>query len=79
MEISQITAQLAMLTGHLHSSGSDDEKEIEKLQSAIANAILNQDPATIKSKEFVFEKSDLFLSTNIESNRLKKSANWQAC
>ncbi len=72
MEISQITAQLAMLTGHLHSSGSDDEKDIEKLQSAIANAILNQDPATIKSKEFVFEKSDLFLSTNIESNRLKK-------
>ncbi|HPE77391.1 MAG TPA: hypothetical protein PLC80_14965 [Draconibacterium sp.] len=72
MEISQITAQLAMLTGHLHSSGSDDEKDIEKLQSAIAGAILNQDPSTIKSKEFVFEKSDLFLSTNIESNRLKK-------
>lgn len=72
MEINEITAQLAMLTGHLHSSGTDDEKHIEKLQSAIANAILNQDPATIKSKEFVFERSDLFLSTNIESNRLKK-------
>ena len=72
MEINEISAQLAMLTGHLHSSSADDEKNIEKLQAAIASAILNQDPATIKSKEFVFEKSDLFLSTNIESNRLKR-------
>ncbi len=72
MEINQITAQLAMLTGHLHSSSADDEKNLEKLQAQIAMAILNQDPATIKSKEFVFEKSDLFLSANIQSNRLKK-------
>lgn len=72
MDINQITAQLAMLTGHLHSSTADDEKDIENLQAAIARSILNQDPASIKSKEFVFERSDLFLTTGIESNRLKK-------
>ncbi len=72
MEINQITAQLAALTGFLHSSTADDEKDIEKLQDAIANAIVNQDPETIRSKEFVFERSDLFLTTNVEGNRLKK-------
>jgi hypothetical protein len=72
MEFNQISAQLALLTGHLHSSNANDEKNIEKLQAAIARSILNQDPATIKSKEFVFERSDLFLSTNVESDRLKK-------
>lgn len=76
MDINQITAQLAMLTGHLHSSTADDEKDIENLQAAIARSILNQDPASIKSKEFVFERSDLFLTTGIESNRLKKSPSW---
>jgi hypothetical protein len=72
MEINQITAQLAALTGFLHSSSADDEREIEKLQDAIANAIVNQDPATIRSKEFVFERSDLFLTTNVENKRLEK-------
>ncbi|MDO8952491.1 MAG: hypothetical protein Q7U86_07690, partial [Draconibacterium sp.] len=72
MEINQITAQLASLTGYLQSSSAKDEKEIEKLQAAIANAIVNQDPSTIRSKEFVFERSDLFHTANIESNRLKK-------
>jgi hypothetical protein len=72
MEIHQLTNQLASLTGYLHSSSDKDEKEIEKLQAAIANAIVNQDPSTIRSKEFVFERSDLFHTSNIESNRLKK-------
>lgn len=72
MEINQITAQLAMLTGHLQSSTADDDKIIEKLQAEISRAILNQDPTSVKSKEFIFEKSDLFLTTNIESSRLKR-------
>lgn len=55
MEINQITAQLAALTGFLHSSTADDEKDIEKLQDAIANAIVNKGiRETIRSKEFVF-------------------------
>ncbi len=72
MEINQLTAQLATLTGYLHSSTADDERNVEKLQASIAEAILNQDPSTIKSKEFVFEKSDLFLRSNIDAGRLKK-------
>ena len=72
MEINQLVAQLASLTGYLHSSSAKDEKEIEKLQAAIANAIVNQEPSTIRSKEFVFERSDLFHTANIESDRLKK-------
>ena len=72
MEINQLTALLATLTGHLHSSNVEDEKNIEKLQASIAEAIMHQDPATIKGQELVFEKSDLFLTSNIDTNRLKK-------
>ena len=72
MEINQLTAQLAALTGHLPSSTSEDEKNVEKLQASIAEAILHQDPATIRGMEFVFEKSDLFFTSSIERKRLKK-------
>jgi hypothetical protein len=72
MEISQLVTQLAQLSGFLHSTTEEEEKNVEKLQALIAEAILNQDPATIRSNEFVFERSDLFLTTNVESNRLKK-------
>ena len=72
MEINQIIAQLAGLTGYLNTSTDKDEKNVERLQELIAKAILNQDPTTIRSKEFIFERSDLFLPSNMESSRLKK-------
>ncbi|HSO89348.1 MAG TPA: hypothetical protein VLQ91_22535, partial [Draconibacterium sp.] len=72
MEINQLVAQLASLTGYLHSSSSEEKKNVEKLQASIAEAILNQDPTTIRSKEFIFERSDLFLTSKIESDRLKR-------
>jgi hypothetical protein len=72
MENNELTALLATLTGSLHASGVEDEKNVEKLQASIAEALTSQDPATIQSQKFIFEKSDLFLSTNLESNRLKK-------
>jgi len=68
----QISELLTTLTGQLQTTSAEDEKKIEKLQRSVAEAILNQDPATIRSQEFVFEKSDLFLSSNIEYSRLKK-------
>lgn len=72
MEINQLTAQLAALTGYLQSSGADDEKNVEKLQASIAESILQQDFSTVRSKEFVFEGSDLFLTSAIDPARLKK-------
>jgi hypothetical protein len=72
MEINQLTALLVDLTGSLRSSGNKEQKEIEKLQKSVAEAILHQDPSKVRSKELVFEKSDLALASNLESNRLKK-------
>ncbi len=72
MEINQLISQLATLTGYINTSNEDEEKSVEKLQASIAEAILNQDPSTIRSKEFIFERSDLFLTSKIDSNRLKK-------
>ncbi len=72
MEINQLFAQLATLTGYLQSSSADDEITIEKLQRSIAESVIQQDPATVRSREFVFERSDIFLSSNIESARLNK-------
>lgn len=63
---------LARLTGQLQASSAEDEKNIEKLQRSVAEAILNQAPGDIRSQEFVFEKSDLFETANIEGHRLKK-------
>lgn len=72
MDSNQISALLATLTGQLHSATADDETNLERLQASISAAVRQQDPATIRSKEFLFEKSDLFMSENIEPNRLKK-------
>ena len=72
MEINKITEQLAALTGFLQSSDAGDERIIEKLQTSIAESILQQDLSTVRSKEFVFERSDLFLNSSIDPERLKK-------
>jgi hypothetical protein len=72
MDSNQMAALLATLTGQLHSASADDETKVEHLQASIAAAVRQQDPASIRSKEFLFEKSDLFMSENIEPNRLKK-------
>ncbi|HOY32794.1 MAG TPA: hypothetical protein PKW80_13025 [Bacteroidales bacterium] len=72
MEINQLTAILTTLTGHLQSSNDEDEKNIEMLQVSVAEALMQQDPSTILSPELVFEKSDLFMSSKVEGNRLKK-------
>jgi hypothetical protein len=72
MEINQLKTLLANLTGHLQSSCVEEEKKIEKLQKSVAEAVINQDPSTIRCQEFVFEKSDLSLASKIEGKRLNK-------
>ena len=72
MDTNQFSALIATLTGQLHATNASDELDIQKLQASIAEAVIHQDPATIRSKEFLFEKSDLLMSENIEVNRFKK-------
>ncbi|MBN1185596.1 MAG: hypothetical protein JXB49_25155 [Bacteroidales bacterium] len=72
METKQLTALLANLTGHLRVTNADEKKRIEKLQKTIAEAALYQDPSTIRGHEFIYERSDMFLSSKIGSSRLDK-------
>ena len=72
MKINQLISQLTDLTGFINTSDKKEEKNFEKLQASLAEAILNQDPITIRGEKFVFERSDLFHSSNIDSSRLKK-------
>ena len=69
MEINQLTEQLAALTGFLQSSSADDEKNVEALQASIAESILQQDLSTVRSKEFIFERSDLFLTSSMAEKK----------
>ena len=72
MNTNQFSALMATLTGQLHSSNTADEMNIQQLQAAIAAAVIHQDPAAVQSQDLLFEKSDLFMSENIEPGRLKK-------
>ena len=66
-----INAILATLTSQLHTSNHDEEKILENLQTKIAEALLNQDPSGIGKQEFLFERSDLFMSA-ARSSQLEK-------
>ena len=72
MEINQLISQLTALTGFIDTSGKEEEKSFEELQASVAEAILNQDPITIRGEDFIFERSDLFHTSKIESSRIKK-------
>lgn len=72
MNENQLAALLASLTGQLHTDNKEEEIQIEQLQQSIAQSLLKQDPATISSQTFLFEKSDLFISANVKEGRLRK-------
>lgn len=64
---------LAVLTGQLHASGKKDLAALEELQTDIARALIDQDPASIRDQASIFEKSDLFLSRNLNSKSLENA------
>ena len=66
-----LAALLATLTGQLHTANPEEEQALERLQTGIAEALLRQDPSGITGQEFLFEKSDLFMSANL-GGRLEK-------
>ena len=62
---------LATLTGQLHTNNEEEEQALEKLQFSIARALISQDPSGISNQQFLFERSDLFMSST-RSTRLEK-------
>src|SRR6266850_694598 len=66
-----LAALLATLTAQLHTANPEEEQALERLQTGIAEALLRQDPSGVTSQEFLFEKSDLFMSANL-GGRLEK-------
>ncbi|MEI6652317.1 MAG: hypothetical protein WCL42_07055, partial [Chlorobiaceae bacterium] len=67
-----LTTLLASLTGQIQTNNAQEEKALEQVQEKLACALLQQDPGTIRNQDFMFERSDLFASTNIEKKRLEK-------
>ena len=70
MDIKQFNSLLESLTGHLDIASADNKINFETLQTSIAEALVHQNSSTIRSKEFMFERSDLFTSQHIESSRV---------
>lgn len=75
MNQEQLSELLASLTGQLHTLRNEDEIQLEKLQESVAHAILQQDPDTIQSQRFLFERSDLFAINQLSTDRLTKINN----
>jgi hypothetical protein len=71
MNQEQLSAILASLTGHLATNDDADVQQLNQLQHQVAQAILQQDPSTIKTQDFIFERSDLFLSRNVSGKALR--------
>jgi hypothetical protein len=70
MNQDQLSALLATLTGHLHVSNENDEQQLNELQQAAANALLQQPPESLTNQSFSFSTTDLFSKEKIESARL---------
>jgi hypothetical protein len=76
MSANNISAMLAALTGQLLTASQAEEQALENLQTAIAAALVSQDPAEISNQQFVFETSDIFTApgTDEKLEKIKKIA-----
>ena len=68
----QIALLITNLTGQLQTSNPGEEKVVVKLQHAIADALIQQNPTEISSPEFLFQRSDLFVADTSVTGGLKK-------
>lgn len=64
-----LTNLLTSLTGQLRTTAPADANKMDELILTVANALKQQNPSTIKSQEFAFERSDLYRYENIEVSR----------
>lgn len=74
MPADNITAMVATLTGQLHTNNPDEERALESLQTNIATALFNQNPAVISNQQFLFTTSNLFVSADpgVQLKKIKK-------
>jgi len=63
---------LASLTGQIQTNNTQEDKALEQVQEKLASALLQQDPGTIRNQDFIFERSDLFASTNVDKKLVDK-------
>ncbi len=67
-----LSTLLASLTGQIQTNNTQEERSLEQLQETLASALFQQNPETIRNQDFIFERSDLFTSTNVDKKRIDK-------
>ncbi|HEU4901326.1 MAG TPA: hypothetical protein VFT06_01010, partial [Flavisolibacter sp.] len=68
MNQEQLAALLATLTGHLRTTQVDEE-QLNALQQAAADALLQQAPDSVSNRPLSFEATDLFSAGKIQAER----------
>ncbi|MEI6757525.1 MAG: hypothetical protein WCK85_06700 [Chlorobium sp.] len=67
-----LSTLLSSLTGQIQINSAQEEKALELVQEKIALASLQQEPATIRNQDFIFERSDLVASSAVQQSRIDK-------
>ncbi|MCX6180211.1 MAG: hypothetical protein NT163_12765, partial [Chlorobiales bacterium] len=70
-----LSTLLTSLTGQIRTSNAQEEQNLGHVQEKIAQALLQQQPETINNQNFIFERSDLFSSTNLQQHQISKIEN----
>ena len=71
MNTEQLHTLLGSLSGHLVTSASREEREIENLNKLLSRSLLPKDLQDLKSSSFAFEGADLFSLDNVPVERLE--------
>lgn len=64
MTANSLSAMLAALTAQLNVTRSDQQASLDSLQETLARALITQGSESLSHHEFLFERSDLVLSSN---------------
>jgi hypothetical protein len=67
MTANTLSAMLAALTAQLSATRSDQQASLDSLQETLASALITQGADGLGNQEFLFERSDLVLSSNLSS------------
>ncbi|NTV25521.1 MAG: hypothetical protein HGB01_04850 [Chlorobiaceae bacterium] len=72
MPENNLSTLLSALTGQIVTGSPQEEKSLEQVQETLAQALLRQDPASVRNQEFLFRRSDIYAPSSVGDARIRK-------